>query len=213
MSHILNFSQFIGESDEQKKIEYIYDKTGKEVEKAIMTLSGSSSGEMTKLVNNFVDTYDLLKKAQDAHEGAKEILKDRINKSFKEEERFITRIIKTVKYSLTFSKYTKEKHDEKIEIDYDKALKEIMEVFPDIKEGLKEIIKNHTQTVKTFKKETSGAIKHSHIDVNEGITDILKGTANTLKTMFTSLYRTLRRLGSSMDKKFKTLDRLLKMKG
>jgi hypothetical protein len=88
-----------------------------------------------------------------------------------------------------------------------------MEVFPEIKEGLNEIIKNHTQTVKTFKKETSGAIKYSHIDVNEGITDILKGTANALKTMFASLYRTLRRLGSSIDKKFKTLDRLMKIKG
>jgi hypothetical protein len=213
MSHILNFSQFIGESDEQKKIEYIYDKTGKEVERIIMTFSGSSSGEMTKLVNNFVDTYDLLKRAQDAHERAKEILKDRANKSFKEEERFITRIIKTIKYTVTFSKYTKEKHDEKIQIDYDKALKEIMEVFPDIKEGLNEIIKNHTQTVNTFRKEIAGAIKHSHIDVNEGITDILKGTTNTLKILFTSLYKTLRRLGSSMDKKFKTLDHLLKMKG
>jgi hypothetical protein len=213
MSRVLNFSQFIGESDEQKKIEHIYDKTGKEVERIIMTLSGSSSGEITRLVNKFVETYDLLKKAQEAHDDAKEILKDSINKSFKEEERFITRIIKTVKYALTFSKYTKEKHEEKVEIDYNKAFKEIMEVFPEIKEGLNEIIKNHTQTVKTFKKETSGAIKYSHIDVNEGITDILKGTANALKTMFASLYRTLRRLGSSIDKKFKTLDRLMKIKG
>lgn len=210
MARVLNFSQFIGESDEQKKIEYVYDKANKEVERIIMTLSGSSSGEITRLVNKFVETHELLKDAQEAHESVKEILKDKINKSFKEEEKFITRVIQTVKYALTFSKYTKGKHEEITKVNYDAAMKEMMELFPEIKEGLKDIIKKHTEIEKKFKKEISGSIKHSHIEVNEGITDMLKGTVSAMKEIFTSLYRSLRRLGSSMDKRFRKIDRLLK---
>ena len=68
MAHILKFSQFLNEAEEQKKIEYVYDKAEKEVEKIIMKLSGSSSGEITKMVNKFVETYELLKEAQEAHD-------------------------------------------------------------------------------------------------------------------------------------------------
>ena len=210
MGVVLNFSQFIGESEDQKKIEKIYDKAGKEVERIIMTLSGSSSGEMTRLINKFVETRELLDDAEKAHVEVKEILKDKINKSFEEEEKFVTRIIQTVKYTLTFSKYTREKREETEEVNYDAAIKELMDVFPDIKEGLKEIIKKHTEVKVKFKKETSGAIKHSHIDVNEGVIELLQGTVSAMKEIFTSLYRSLRRLGSSIDKKFKKIDRLIK---
>lgn len=210
MGIVLNFSQFIGESEDQKKIEKVYDKAGKEVEKLIMSFSGSSSGEMTRLINKFVETYELLKDAQESHEAVKEVLKDKINKSFEEEERFITRIIQTVKYTLTVSKYTREKTEEVTEVNYNEVIKELMEVFPDIKEGLKDIIKKHTEVKTKFKKEISGSIKYSHIDVNEGITELLKGTVSAMKEIFTSLYRSLRRLGGSIDKRFRKIDRLMK---
>lgn len=210
MGIVLNFSQFIGESEDQKNIERIYDKAGKEVERIIMTLSGSSSAEMTRLINKFVETHELLADAQKTHEEVKDILKDKINKSFEEEEKFITRIIQTVKYTITFSKYVREKKEKVEEVNYEAALTELMEVFPDIKEGLKDIIKKHTDIKTKIRKEASGAIKYTHIDVNEGITDLLKETLSGLKEIFTSLYRSLRRLGSSIDKKFKKIDRLMK---
>lgn len=210
MAHVLRFTQFVNEAEDQKNIEYIYDKAGKDVEKIIMKLSGSSSGEITRLVNKFVETHELLKEAQDAHEEVKEVLKDKINSSFKEEERFITRIIETVKYALTFSKYTKAKEDIKEEVNYEAAMDEIVKLFPDIKEGLNEIIKKHTEIKKVVKKEISGSIKYSHISLNEGLTDILKGLVTKLGGIFSSLYKSLKGIGRRMDAKFKKIDSLTK---
>jgi hypothetical protein len=201
MANVLKFSQFVNEAEEQKKIEKIYDKAGKEVEKIIMTLEGSDSGQITRLMNKFVETYELLKEAQEAHEEVKEVLKDKINASFQEEERFITRIIQTVKYAFTFSKYTRERKEETEAIDYKAAMNEMMDLFPDIKEGLKEIIKKHTEIKVTIKKEISGSIKYSHINLNEGFTDVLKGFISKLEGIFSSLYRSLKSIGQKMDTK------------
>jgi hypothetical protein len=210
MTRILKFSQFVNEAEDQKKIEYIYDKAGKEVEKAIMTLEGSDSAQMTKLMNRFVETYELLKQAQESHEEVKEILKDKINESFPEELKFITRIINTVKYAFTFSKYTKAREETSEVVDYKAAMDEMMEIFPDIKEGLKEIVKKHTEIKKVVKKEISGSIKYTHVSLNEGLSDILKGLVTKLEGIFSSLYRSLKSIGGRIDSKLERIDSLLK---
>lgn len=209
MANVLKFSQFINESEEQVSIERIYDKAGKEVEKIIMKLSGSTSGEMTRLVNKFVETYETLEEAKKAHESVKEVLKDRINKSFTEEEKFITRIIQTVKYALTFSKYVKAKEEVKEKINYDAALKELISVFPDIEKGLNEIIVKHTEIEKIVRNEASGAIKYSHIKINEGFTGMLKGLVSKLEDAFKSLFRSLSSINKKIDSKFDNINELM----
>jgi len=209
MANVLKFSQFINESEEQVSIERIYDKAGKELEKIIMKLTGSSSGEMTKLVNRFVETYEILEEAKKAHESVKEVLKDKINRSFKEEEKFVTRIIQTVKYALTFSKYVKAKEEVKEKINYDAAIAELVSVFPEIEKGLKEIIAKHTEIEKVVRNEASGAIKYSHIKINEGFTDILKGLVSKLDSIFKSLFRTLSSVNKKIDSKFENIDELM----
>jgi len=209
MANVLKFSQFINEAEEQKKIEKIYDKAGTDVERIIMTLEGSDSGQITRLMNKFVETYELLKEAQQAHEEVKDVLKDKINASFKEEEKFVTRIIQTVKYAFTFSKYTKGSKEETEVVDYKAAMDEMMDLFPDIKEGLKEIIKKHTQIKTIIKKEISGSIKYSHINLNEGFTDILKGFISKLEGVFSSLYRSLKSIGEKMDTKLERIGDIL----
>ena len=198
MANVLKFSQFINESEEQVSIE-----------KIIMKLTGSSSGEITKLVNRFVETYEILEEAKKAHESVKEVLKDKINKSFKEEERFVTRIIQTVKYALTFSKYVKAKEEVKEKINYDVAIAELVSVFPEIEKGLKEIIAKHTEIEKVVRNEASGAIKYSHIKINEGFTDILKGLVSKLDSIFKSLFRTLSSVNKKIDSKFENIDELM----
>jgi len=210
MARVLNFTQFINEAEDQKKIEYIYDKAGKEVEKAILNLEGSDSAQMTKLMNKFVETYELLKQAQESHDEVKDILKDKINESFTEELKFVTRIINTVKYAFTFSKYTKAKEETSEVVDYKAAMNEMMEIFPDIKDGLKEIIKKHTEIKKVVKKEISGSIKYTHVTLNEGLSDILKGLITKLEGIFSSLYRSLKTIGGRIDDKFEKIDSLLK---
>lgn len=209
MTHVLQFSQFLNESEEQVSIDRVYDKAGKEVEKIIMKLSGSSSGEMTKLINKFVETYEKLEEASKAHEAVKEVLKDRINKSFTEEEKFITKIIQTVKYAITFSKYVRAKEEVKEKINYDAALKELISVFPEIENGLNEIIAKHTEIEKIIKKEASGAIKYSHIKVNEGFTDMLKGLVSKLEGIFKSLFRSLSTTNKKIDSKFNNINELM----
>jgi hypothetical protein len=210
MARVLNFTQFINEAEDQKKIEYIYDKAGKEVEKAILNLEGSDSAQMTKLMNKFVETYELLKQAQESHDEVKDVLKDKINESFTEELKFVTRIINTVKYAFTFSKYTKAKEETSEVVDYKAAMNEMMEIFPDIKDGLKEIIKKHTEIKKVVKKEISGSIKYTHVTLNEGLSDILKGLITKLEGIFSSLYRSLKTIGGRIDDKFEKIDSLLK---
>jgi hypothetical protein len=210
MARVLNFTQFINEAEDQKKIEYIYDKAGKEVEKAILNLEGSDSAQMTKLMNKFVETYELLKQAQESHDEVKDVLKDKINESFTEELKFVTRIINTVKYAFTFSKYTKAKEETSEVVDYKAAMNEMMEIFPDIKDGLKEIIKKHTEIKNVVKKEISGSIKYTHVTLNEGLSDILKGLITKLEGIFSSLYRSLKTIGGRIDDKFEKIDSLLK---
>ena len=94
MNRIMDFSRFINESI---NIDKIYDKAGIEVEKLKLTFSGQESAIVTRLVNKFVETYDLLKEAQEAHEDVKEILKDKINLSLTAEDKFVTKIIETAK--------------------------------------------------------------------------------------------------------------------
>jgi len=210
MARVLNFTQFINEAEDQKKIEYIYDKAGKEVEKAILNLEGSDSAQITKLMNKFVETYELLKQAQESHDDVKDVLKDKINESFTEELKFVTRIINTAKYAFTFSKYTKAKEETSEVVNYKAAMDEMVEIFPDIKEGLKEIIKKHTEIKKVVKKEISGSIKYTHVTLNEGLSDILKGLITKLEGIFSSLYRSLKTIGGRIDDKFEKIDSLLK---
>jgi phenylalanyl-tRNA synthetase alpha subunit len=165
---------------------------------------------MTKLMNKFVETYELLKQAQESHDEVKDVLKDKINESFTEELKFVTRIINTVKYAFTFSKYTKAKEETSEVVDYKAAMNEMMEIFPDIKDGLKEIIKKHTEIKKVVKKEISGSIKYTHVTLNEGLSDILKGLITKLEGIFSSLYRSLKTIGGRIDDKFEKIDSLLK---
>ena len=95
-------------------------------------------------------------------------------------------------------------------MNYAAAMDEMMEIFPDIKEGLKEIIKKHTEIKKVVKKEISGSIKYSHISLNEGLTDILKGLVTKLGDIFSSLYRSLTSIGGRIDAKFEKINDLMK---
>jgi hypothetical protein len=210
MTRILKFSQFVNEAEDQKKIEYIYDKAEKEVQKVIVTFEGVESAKITKLTNKFAETYELLKKAQEAHEEVKEVLKDNINKSLPEEFKFITRLVRTAKYMFTFSKYTPAKEEDVETVNYEAAIDELMDVFPDIKDGLKEIIKKHTEIKKLVKKEISGSIKYTHINLNEGLSSMLKGLIKKLEGVFSSLYHSLKTLGKRIDTKLDRVDSLLK---
>lgn len=221
MNKILNFYQFVNEaSGKTHTVEYIMNKAGTELEKISLKLTGSSSGEVTKLLNKFVETYELLKKAQESHEEIKELLKDKVNKEFEEavdnekvkagEAKFYSRLITTVSYGFTFSKYTKEKATEVEEVDYQKAFDEMMEIFPEIKEGLKEIIKNNTQIKTVIKKEIAGSIKYTHINVNEGLIEFMRGFINKFKTIFTPFGRSLKKKITAIDKKLLKIESIIR---
>ena len=206
----MNFARFINESKENVNIVEIYDKAGKELEKVEATFSGQESAIVTKLVNKFVETYDLLKEAQKAHDDVKEILKDKINTSISGEYKFVTRIIKTAKYAMTFSKYTKARKEETEVVDYKEAIEEMMDIFPDIKDGLKEIIKKHTKIKEIVKNEISGSIKHAHINMNEGIVQNLKDLVEKLTTIFKSLAKSLGDATDRIERKLDTINKIMK---
>lgn len=210
MSRIMKFAQFINEAEEQIKVIPMYGKGGDSLEKVKVEFSGNQSAQVTKMVNKFAETYELLKQAEASHEEIKQILKDKINTSLPQEYIFITKIIETAKYCLTFSKYTKAREEEVETVDYKAAMDEIMDIFPDIKEGLTEIIKKHTEVKKIVKKETAGAIKYAHINLNEGISDIFTGLIDKLKGIFSSLTKSLKGVNRRIDSKLKKIDQIMK---
>ena len=86
----------------------------------------------------------------------------------------------------------------------------MMDIFPDIKDGLKEIIKKHTKIKDMVKKEIAGSIKHSHINLNEGFVQILKDLVDTLTSMFKSLAQYLGDKTNRIESKLDRINQIMK---
>jgi hypothetical protein len=207
MNHVLDFYQFINENDEFEDMELIFDKGGKELEKVKLKLKGVSSGKMSKLINEYVRTREAYDDAEAAYEKVKKDLKDSINEKFEIQHQFVTRVIETVKYVITFSKYVKEKREDVI--DYKAVVDQLEQLFPEIREGLEEIKKACTETNKLVSSARSGSIKHSHIKVNEGLKDSIMGIINKIKGIFSKLSKSLSRREKRIATRLKRIDALM----
>ena len=209
---IKDFGEFIFEERKKDDPRYQYNEIRKKYEKGTkpdaieLDLSSHPSGEMTKLINEYVKTKEIFEEAKESHEAIKEILKNTVDASFDEQDIFITRYIKTKTYMFTFSKYTEAKKVE--EKDYEKILNELVDLFPEIREGLEKIIDSNTKVKEIGVR--SGAIKVSHIErVDEGVTDMLKGIFDKFKKLRMTLGKTLKRILGRIDRRFTKIDKLM----
>ena len=215
---VKNFTDFVFEARKKDDPRYQYNEITKlfdkgareEVVSVELDLSSSPSAEITKLVNEFVKTKEIFDQAKESHESVKEILKNTVDESFDEKDKFLTRYIKTKTYLFTFSKYTQKKTEVVEKKDYEKIIEEMLSVFPDIREGLEQIIKNNTKLEEITSAERSGAIKVSHIEkVNEGMKDVFASIFDKVKKITSSLGKTLNKLTSKIDKRFSKIDKLM----
>lgn len=217
---IKNFNQFIFEARKKDDPRYQYTeitklfKTGDISETKVtaikLNLSAHPSGELTKLINEFVKTKDAYDAAKESHESVKEILKNTVDDAFEEKEIFLTRYIETKSFMFTFGKYTEEKVEKVEEKNYENIIKELLGLYPEIREGLEKIIDANTQIRDSVTKQRSGAIKVDHIkDVNEGLKDKLKGFFDKVKSIGSSLAKTLKKLSSRIDKRLNKVNNLM----
>jgi DNA-binding ferritin-like protein len=207
MNNILDFYSFINESDEFEEIELFFDKTGTNLERANLKLKGTSSGQMTKLINEYVRTHEVYEKAQEEYEKVKKNLKDSINEKFEINHQFITRTIETMKFVITFSKSVKEKRADVV--DYQAVVEKLVEIFPEIREGLEDIKKACTEANKLISPGRSGSIKHSHIKMNEGMISSIKGILTKIKGIFSDLSNSLKKREKKIASHLKKVNKLL----
>lgn len=215
---IRNFGEFVFEARRKDDPRYQYNEITKlfdkgarqEVTAVELDLSSSPSGEVTKLINEYVKTKELFDQAKESHEAVKETLKNTVDEAFDEKDKLLTRYIKTKTYMFTFSKYTQKKTELVEKKDYEKIIAEFMELFPELRKGLEEIIKNNTKLEEVTSAERSGSIKVSHIEkVNEGVKDIFTGMFDKVKKITASLAKTLRKITVRIDKRFSKIDKLM----
>jgi len=211
MNHVLDYYQFVNESEgaDLGDVELIFDKGGKSVERAHLSLRGNPSAQMTKLINEYVRTHDAYKEAEEEYEKVKKNLKDSINQKFDIQHQFITRTVETVKYLITFSKYVQEKRGDVV--DYKAVVEQLLLVFPEIREGLEEITKACTETNKLISPGRSGSIKHSHIKMNEGVASSIKGMLSKIKGIFSDLTDSLKRREKRISTRLERIKKMMKM--
>lgn len=212
--NILTYSEFIAESDHPKigstsKIQQIYKKGTQEIEKLVLEASDSDSEIIDSMMDEFIKTKALLEEAIEAHESIKKQTKEKINEAFDAEQRFITRVIQTVKYTFTFSKYQKGYDKEQKTVNYESVLKDLTSLFPQINESLQEIIDKHTEVKIITKSETEGALDKTRISVNESLADFLEALAKKIRGIYEKLSNKLNKMSDKIDKKLEKYKELL----
>lgn len=189
------------QSSSEIDIVTVYKSGTKEIDRIIAKLSGHKSSKITRLVDRFVETKLAMEEAIKSHEEIKALTKDSINEHFEEEEKFITRVVETAKWSVTFNKGTKAKEVDTKKIKYEEALEEIYNTFPEIKDAINEIIKKNTEIKKEFKKEISGAINIDHIKlVNEGFKESMLALYSKIQMLYKQLSTRLKSTNKMLAK-------------
>jgi hypothetical protein len=212
--NVLTYSEFLLEAEEHKmgsssKIQEVYKKGTKEIDRLIMEASGTDSEIIDSMMDEFIKTKALMEEAVTTHELVKKQTKGKINEAFDAEQRFITRVIQTVKYTFTFSKYIKGHEKEQKTVNYESVLKDLTSLFPQINEALQEIIEKHTEVKTVTKSEIEGSLDRSRIELNESLADILESIAKKIRGIYVKLANKLNKVSDKIDAKLEKYKELV----
>lgn len=176
-------------------VEYKEKKVKDKVERITLELTGKHSEKFTKLASKFKEVKESLEELTDVKNEMNEHIKAEALELFDAEDEILTRVIETVSMTVTISKKTVE---EKSKTDYEKAIKMLSEMVPELTDKINDVIKACTEVTKN---EKSPALR---VDIKEDMSDII----NMAKKKFLSLYKKIKSWMNSFDSKLKAVKKL-----
>jgi hypothetical protein len=169
-----------------------------ELTKIIANLKGSSAMKVTKLgkkYNELLNNLDKLNKLKSEYIEELTLVEKEI---FKEENDYVTRVLKTGKLTVTFAKQSEKVTNVE---DYESAFKALMDLYPELKEKGEELLATYTTAKVTITKT-----KLSKVTLDEGIvSDFYKG----LKSLISSFVSNFKVWIKTFDRKMKVAESLV----
>jgi len=163
------------------------------LDRVILELSDSESASMTKLLKRYErldKSTKLLKESRDVINTKIKLIADDL---FNAEDEILTRVVKTVSYTMTLSKAVKAE-DKEVEhkINYEAAFNELTKLVPELDDKVKEITEKYTSLVQ--QKDTVPALKVKS-NLEEGLFDFFRSIKSFISGIFS--------WGSDYDRKLK----------
>jgi len=195
----------IAEADEQRKrrsdLTYTEKEVKKQIERVIVELNGSESGQLTRLASRYDRLNKAIKVMGEKKDELNADIKAKVEDLFAAEDIVLTRVIETCSFTLTVSK--RAKVPEKVAVDYEAIAKALAELISDeLQPQVDEILKTFTTITPMPDKSPALQVKAK---VNEGFIGDLKASIISL------IKKTIKKVASwapKFDKKLATLKKL-----
>jgi len=137
----MKYSNLITEA-RSKDLEYTEKKVKGLVDRVTVTLGGHYSGMITKLANEYIELSEAIDQLSTRQSELNLKAKEEGEYLFDAEDEVLTRVIDTVSATLTISKKIV---DKKSSVDMDKVVSDLIELMPELKDKVEEIIKANTK--------------------------------------------------------------------
>jgi hypothetical protein len=181
----------------------INKKVGAAIDKVTVALNGNQSAKFTKISREFSRLKTAAEKLADRQGKLNAYIKDEALALFDAEDEIYTRVVETVSMVIQLSK-TPVPAGPKTEIitDYDKIIAGVLELVPELREQIEELIKTNTEIKTTEPKPGVAKSPALSVKVNEGID--FKTMKNIVKVAFSKV----RTWARSFDKKLSKLQQM-----
>jgi hypothetical protein len=178
------------------ELKYTEKKVKDKIDRVIVALEGNQSGKFTKLAKR----YKILQRAfavlTEKQSQLNAQIKDQALEFFNAEDEVLTRVVETISLTITISKKTV---TTTTKVDYDAILAQLVEMVPELKDKVDELIAAHTEIKKT---EKSPSLR---TELKEGVVEWVRQVKQIAKNIFKSM----KLWGKSYDKKLALLSKQL----
>jgi hypothetical protein len=160
--------------ERRKDLEYKNKMAKGAIDRVIVELEGAESGIFTKLAHRYFRLDKALKAMEVAHKELNAQIKEKTEAFFDAEDIVLTRVIKTVSFTMTLSKFVKGTEKKKT-VDYEKICAELIKLIPaELEARVKEITDLYTTEKLENDKSPALRVKDDRPGVNENLQEGLK---------------------------------------
>lgn len=179
---------------------YTEKKTKGEIDKVIVTLEGNESGKFTKLASKFKELKAKTEELSKATDALNKDIKEQAIEFFDAADEIHSRIVETVSMTILIGKRQPDTIEKTSKVDYEKIIKDITALVPELSEKIDEIVKANTQVEEKLKVAKAPQLR---VDLKEGIIeDMIKAARAIGKKLLSSI----RSWCKSYDRKVKDLN-------
>lgn len=121
-------------------VTYSIKETKGKLEKVTAQLEAAKSGDFTKLAKRYKELKELTEQLKIKQDELNKETKLKVESYFDAEDEILTRVVETASLTATLAKAS----ESKPQVDYEKVVKELEKMMPELKEKLGELIKMAT---------------------------------------------------------------------